>query len=261
MDVVLTFETYAEQLRAQAKEVEKQYQHSFETGEPKEALLKRFLDAYLPRKYSTAKGYVFDCYGLSREADLAIYDTAGATPLPGLGSPCFLCEDVYGVIEVKSRLTTKQLADAFEKIAFFKAMHRLHETAREEDSPGHENVEVDRMPMFGVIFAFESPAFESIDDIKQEAARIAEDYPSERCPGMICVLDKGLLGAYLCKWRQNAWAQLRGDLTLFEFYWSLRRLLVATPLEEPRLGFYQAYSLARRWPAEPGRSGSSSPDV
>src|SRR6266542_7018437 len=91
--------------------------HKGDRGENREEILTDFLTTHLPKRYGVIKGQVVTRQGsVSHSADILIYD-ADSGPVPYQGRTAILpVEDIYGIIEVKSKLAKDDLVDAMRKI-------------------------------------------------------------------------------------------------------------------------------------------------
>ena len=98
-------------------------QHSGDKGENRETILRNFLTAHLPRKYGVTKGEVVTKDGKrSHAADVIIYDATNCPVLYVEQTAILPIEGVYGVMEVKSRLSKSELLNAIGKIESFKRL-------------------------------------------------------------------------------------------------------------------------------------------
>jgi hypothetical protein len=112
MEIGELFESVEDSLLAQFLEAGF-VQHAGDKGENREEILRRFLEERLPRRFGIAKGEILDPNGVhSRSADLIIYDALNC-PVLFTGKTAVLpIEGVYGIIEVKSRLSKQEFLDA-----------------------------------------------------------------------------------------------------------------------------------------------------
>ena len=118
-----------EQLHAIAKkllidfETTAEINHNLEKGETREAdVIKEFLKKCLPPRFGVTSGIVFDALGgQSCQMDVIIFDRDNTMPLftnntSDVESQNRIpIENVYAVIEVKSKLTNEAIDDAMEK--------------------------------------------------------------------------------------------------------------------------------------------------
>jgi hypothetical protein len=97
--------------------------HAGDRGENREEVLRDFLSGHLPKRYGVVKGEVVTKEGLhSHAADVIIYDSVNCPVLYSGQTAVVPIEGVYGVIEVKSRLSKQELQDAASKIESFKRL-------------------------------------------------------------------------------------------------------------------------------------------
>jgi hypothetical protein len=124
--------------------------HKGDRGENREEILKKFLLEHLPKRYGVTKGEIVDNSGWqSHSIDIIIYDSVNC-PILYAGETAILpIEGVYGIIEVKSRLSKTELYDAANKIKLFK------ENADRNLTYHHCNTKDKYSLPFGIIFAFD----------------------------------------------------------------------------------------------------------
>lgn len=223
--------------------------HPRDVGAIRETLLRRFLSesGHLPRRYgvSRASFRVASTSGhLSREIDIALFDPLDSISLMRREDvfEVLPVESVYGVIQVKSRLTARELDSALENIASFKALDPI--TPAVVESVGRPKSQRG----FGIIFAYET----ELDGyaICNKVLEFCEKNPSSLWPNAIVILNAGVYGIgsdqEYC-WRNEDLTRLikptvhglpeQGD-TLFEFHSLLVSLLRATSVSEPSLERY-----------------------
>jgi hypothetical protein len=98
-------------------------QHAGDRGENREEILRDFLSKHLPDRYGVAKGEMITKEGLhTHSADIIIYDAANCPVLYAGQTKVVPIEGVYGIIEVKSRLSKEEFLDAARKIESFKRL-------------------------------------------------------------------------------------------------------------------------------------------
>jgi hypothetical protein len=96
-------------------------QHPGDKGENRERILRDFLSTHLPKKYGVTKGEIITKgWQHSHAADVIIYDADNCPVLYVEQTAILPIEGVYGIIEVKSRLSKSELLDATGKIESFK---------------------------------------------------------------------------------------------------------------------------------------------
>lgn len=197
-----------ESLRRSVKNIESQieqsslFKHNGDKGEFREKIISDFLKPYLPEKYSLGSGEIFSSSNeSSKQVDIVIYDKLFSNILfKDSQNSIFPCEAVYGVIEVKSYLTTDELNTSIDNITSVKSLKR-------EDSdtlditphyrlPLNETFKWDRQkrnPYLGVIFAYDGISHDLI--IKELNKRLKDLIPEkmEFLPNFIFNYKKGYL--------------------------------------------------------------------
>jgi hypothetical protein len=97
--------------------------HAGDRGENREVILREFLATHLPKKYAVTKGEVVTKAGeQGHSADVIIYDAPSCPVLFIEQTAVVPIEGVYGIIEVKSRLSKAEFLDAARKIEAFKKL-------------------------------------------------------------------------------------------------------------------------------------------
>ena len=97
--------------------------HAGDKGENREHILREFLGTHLPRRYGVAKGQIVTRDGKeSHSADIVIYDALNTPILYSERTAIIPIEGVYGVIEVKSTLSKRDLFEAARQIEAFKRL-------------------------------------------------------------------------------------------------------------------------------------------
>ena len=125
-DLNKLFEGSLRRLRVEADFFSRLTEHSPELGRLNETHLERLLRDYLPPKFGIGTGFIA-CGGpaptQSPQCDIIVYDALNNAPLyKSEAWSIFPIEMVYGVIEVKTKLTTTALKEAFEKCGKIRAM-------------------------------------------------------------------------------------------------------------------------------------------
>ncbi len=99
--------------------------HPGERGRAREEVLRQYLAEIVPEGFSVATGFVVDCHGTqSRQQDLIIVRRDYHPRFQVGGAHFFPVEAVAAVIEVKSSLDRRTLADAIENARSVKALDR-----------------------------------------------------------------------------------------------------------------------------------------
>ena len=162
----------------------KDIKHPRDVGNARENILGRFLESsgYLPKKYSVSNTSVrvASTEGfISREIDILIFDRQTSIVLMEREDAyqVYPIESSYAAIQVKSKLTKKELSEAFDNIASFKNLKKV----------GTRHACGERG--FGIIFAYDSDLdwMELVDTIKG----LASSRPRTVLPNMVVVLNKG----------------------------------------------------------------------
>ncbi len=104
------------------------FSHMGERGEFRERVIESFLRPLLPKCYGLGSGEAFSADGSgSRQLDVVNYDDVFSNVLfRDSKTSIFPCESVYGVIEVKSKLDTRELVIAIENVRSLKELSRAN---------------------------------------------------------------------------------------------------------------------------------------
>jgi hypothetical protein len=124
-------------------------EHCLEKGLGNEQALRDLLVEILPRRYGVAKGKAINANGeMSRQLDIIIYDSIACPVLftDENRNQILPVEGVYGVIEVKTSLTSRLLSESFENLASVYALHERSNCSR--------NPLITGCPPFLHVFAF-----------------------------------------------------------------------------------------------------------
>ncbi len=177
-DLLKIFEAINSQMLTDFDKIHSQIEHMGGRGGEREANLRMFLEAYLPRQYAIATGEIVDSKGnISRQCDLIIYDALTCPLLlAGQDYRVFPAESVYAVIEVKSVLDTVQLNSSIENIRSVKDLERANGK------------------IGGIVFAYKSNQKKNVIEkfTKQIIKRNTSLLPFEYVD-LWCILDKGLI--------------------------------------------------------------------
>ena len=119
------FQSIAEQLHLQSKQIQA-IPHNLTAGENQEEIVSKLLRDYLPAFVEVDTGIILSSSGeFSNQADIIIADRLNNLSLyPHLTKKVWLVESVYGMIEVKTTLTRKELKDSINKSKRFKQLKR-----------------------------------------------------------------------------------------------------------------------------------------
>ena len=163
MNMAEFFESVEDTLLAQFREAGF-VEHHGDKGENREEILRQFLEERLPRRYGIAKGEIVDSNGVhSHSADLIVYDALNC-PVLFTGKTAVLpIEGVYGIIEVKSRLSKQEFLDASKKVETFKRLAPRDLSIVK--TPSHVTVHRPTRP-FGIVMGYrlDQNSLESLRD-------------------------------------------------------------------------------------------------
>lgn len=173
------------------------YQHPTGVGDAREDIVRQYLQDILPRRFSVDKGKIFDSEGrLSREFDVIISEAHDVAPAMTLaGRRIVPVEAVYGVLEVKSRLSGEGYDDFGRAVAeldqmrrYYRPLHPFHglDAARVQEGLLPQDAAAGKL--WSGIIAFEAP----------DGKTLAE-YFARRCDGFyfICVPGKELVSLWM----------------------------------------------------------------
>lgn len=106
------------------------FEHMGERGRFREFTIQELLRPHIPEAYGIGTGLVFDAYGCSsRQMDVVIYDNLfGNVLFREKNLSLYPCENVYGALEVKSKLDNKQLDEAIVNSRSLKLLSRKDAT-------------------------------------------------------------------------------------------------------------------------------------
>ena len=170
--------------------------HPRDIGDIRENILKEFLgkSGILPTKYriSENSARVVSTTGhISNEIDILIYDYLNNISLMNRGNvyTAYPVESVYGVIQVKSMLTKKEIKNGLDNIASYKKLDK-------DFSNSSSNILIFNNSKskrgFGILFAYDSD-LEWID-IVNEIKNYAENNPDKKCwCNAVVILTKGII--------------------------------------------------------------------
>jgi len=166
-------------------------QHAGDKGENREEILRDFLSTHLPKRYGVIKGEIITKDGVhSHAADIIIYDALDCPILYKAKTAVLPIEGVYGIIEVKSRLSKAEFLDASRKIESFK--HLAPRDLSVIQTREYVTVHRPSRP-FGIVLGYELDG-NSLDSLSsnwlEENNRI---HDVNYFVNLVCVLGVGLL--------------------------------------------------------------------
>lgn len=179
------------QLLAEFREIKDSNPHAGDSGAEAEEILKQFLRDRLPRRFGIESGIVLGSQGqVSRQTDLIVYDAMSA-PVYRKGPRTHILprDNVAAVIEVKSKLSKDQLADAVSKIAQIKRMPASPISGADEPVTMSPLVNAST---WGCVFAYD--AYTSIETLAENLKELNEGLPSKEWTDFVIVLGKGTIG-------------------------------------------------------------------
>jgi hypothetical protein len=178
-------------LRAEFENIKNSNPHFAERGAEAEIILSKFLNQHLPKRFAAGSGLIVDQRNnVSSQTDVIIYD-AENSPIYRKGERVLILpnDNVSAVIEVKSKLTKRELEDAAQKIVSVKALEKSPIT--DVDQPVTFSPLITTRTL-GVVFAYESAT--SLQSLAENLRDINRDIPSEQWIDSVVVLDQGTIG-------------------------------------------------------------------
>ncbi|WP_081596620.1 DUF6602 domain-containing protein [Pseudomonas nitroreducens] len=173
-------------------EISKDIKHPRDVGTVREVLLRDFFleTKLIPKRYAVSQTSVrvaSTSGHISNELDILFYNALDSFTLMQRQNiyEVLPVEYSYGAIQVKSKLTPKEIKSAFENISSYKKLKRL-QSSRIEWQGSSSNKQDDG---FGVIFAYDT----EMDwmDIVEELESVSASYNKSELPNAIFILSKG----------------------------------------------------------------------
>jgi len=247
MDAKQLFRAVSDKMRADF-EITAQHAHMGTRGTAREDVLREFLSqGRLPPKYGLGAGEVVGrVRDVSRQCDIVVYDKIdGLSLLYSEHNQIYPIDSVYGIIEVKSRLSKNELIDSLEKV---KSLKKMSPAGGIAESLGNGfNIVRARPKPFGVVFAYSLDS-NSLDSLYQNLSDWESENPAHLWPNYICVLGEG------CMFHQRAFetcidsdritneavtVSLKfGSDSLFKFYCALHDMCAHMKLGPVELSSY-----------------------
>lgn len=171
----------------------KEAQHKLGRGTNREDLVKNFLESVLPSKYGFGKGEVVTSNNEhSGEMDIIIYDKEKCPELIyEEGHALFPIEVVYGVIQVKTSLTSSELKSAYENIESLKKIIPRHGFTHDNRMGLRSGLSSPQI--IGIVVAFE--ATRELETIAQQMKSLDNQLSEIKYrPDFIVTLDYGIVG-------------------------------------------------------------------
>lgn len=191
MDVRKVFRGISRKLLEDFK-ISEEIKHPGSKGTFRENALGDFLGRErLPLKYGVGSGEIVGLTNeTSRQSDLIIFDRLNGVPLLfGEQVQVYPIDSVYGVVEVKSKLSKPKLLEALESI---KSVKELSPGGTVVRSAGPFSHAIARPRPFGIVFAY-ALAGNSLQSLRENLAEWEKDNAPEFWPNYIVVLDEGVI--------------------------------------------------------------------
>jgi hypothetical protein len=190
------FERAARKLRADFAELAN-VPHKGEKGAAAEKLVRRFLNAHLPRRFAAEGGFVIDrADSVSKQMDVVVYDAFNCPVYRAdEDAGIFPSDNVAAVVEVKSRLDADRLQEAVDNIAAAKRLKKSRGGAGPES-----------FLTLGCLFAFESAL--TLETLSQKYVAALAGTQFGLHIDVIVVLDRGLVTFVANAPGSGAWSTL-----------------------------------------------------
>ncbi len=178
----------------------KLFQHSGDKGEFREYIITRFLRPFLPECYGIGSGEIFSTSGqYSKQIDLVLFDSVFSNVLfRDANNSLFPCEAVYGLIEVKSNLSVKELKTSIDNVASVKKLERnksdmmdILPFRRLSVGDGLWHSRLQRNPYLGVVFAYDGVTAQTAIDMLWFEYLTKEEFPKNHLPDFIFSYQRG----------------------------------------------------------------------
>ena len=173
-----------------------QIRHKGVKGYAREAIVRHFLEEYLPKFLSVGAGEIICTRGdRSMQTDLIIHDKFHSPNLIRMDDTrVFPVESVYAVIEVKSRLGKKELIQSVENIRKTKSLPKVafYPWGKIVETYTIYGKEFDYFPMMGYLFAFTSSQLSELVPLLDKTNTDLGIAPEHQID-VICVLNKGVV--------------------------------------------------------------------
>ncbi|MEI7052150.1 DUF6602 domain-containing protein [Pseudomonas koreensis] len=249
--------------------VSSMYEHQGNKGSFREGALRDFLASdRMPSKFGLGTGEIVSSHGeVSKQSDLIIFDRLNGIPLLYSDTvQVFPVESVYGVIEVKSKLSKDELFKALENI---KSVKSLADDGVVRYVKGPIAYTGKSPRPFGIIFAY-GLANNSLESLADNLESWEASEEKKFWPNMVVVLDVGVIlhtaGMAYCVTNEqilNSSSIIRlhyKEDTFFHFYSTLLSLSALTELLPVDLNKYFKPSQRIRGNVVKNHEGFTMPD-
>lgn len=161
--------------------------HAGNRGTERENILEEFLTPLLAERFAIGQGEIQATNGTwSKQEDLIIYDRINCPRLfVGHRSQIFPAESVAAVIEVKTRLGSKEIEEAATNIAKARSLAKIGKATHIE--PG-KIAFGSPTPILGILFAYDLSI--GLDTFRKRWDQAQSSRPSEQRINLTCILGK-----------------------------------------------------------------------
>ena len=170
-------------------------QHQGQKGAVREDPVLNFVQGRLPGTVQAfGSSEVIDSNGAtSKQQDIIIVDPSTPPFFNEDKHRVYAAECVQGVIEVKSRLTKKEVRDACEKIASVKRLPKVHyyDDILGRKWQANDGTQLNHRPTLGYVFAYEGST--QIETLANNVIEWCEGHAPEEWPDGLFVMGKGTI--------------------------------------------------------------------
>jgi hypothetical protein len=192
MDVKKVFRGISSKLSSDF-EISSEINHNGNKGAYRESALREFLlSGRLPKRFGIGSGEIIGpARNVSKQSDLIIYDQLdGVSLIYDENIQVYPVECVFGVIEVKSRLSKAELIMSLNNIKSVKSL--APEEVFTKNPNAWMTVTQERPRPFGIIFAY-SLAGNSLESLRENLAEWEKENDQRYWPNLVVVLGEGIL--------------------------------------------------------------------
>ncbi|MDI1225219.1 DUF6602 domain-containing protein [Acinetobacter sp.] len=192
MEITKVFELISKKMSVDF-ELSAGFKHNGLRGDHREDVLRKFLcEGRLPKQYAIGNGEIISSYSqTSKQTDLIIYDSNKSIIFEATSTlQIFPIESVYGVIEVKSKLSKAKLIEGLDNIKSIKEIYTSTTVTKKLGKLAAASYHTN--PPFGVIFAYDLGG-NSLDSLRVNLSEWCRNNPPKVWPNLICILNKGII--------------------------------------------------------------------